>query len=74
MKPNDPDLKILKVAPSTVYGKYVSLTVKSDSMGKIRHGVVLTNTYTGRHHKVATFTNIGDAFKLFKALERRVSQ
>lgn len=61
-------LEILRRAESTVKGKTVSLTRKTNKAGEIRHGVVLTNNRTGTHRRVGTFTEIAPAFKLYKAM------
>lgn len=61
-------LEVLKREKSTVKGKSVSLTRKTNKAGEIRHGVVLTNNSTGTHRRVATFTEITPAFKLYKSL------
>lgn len=63
-------LEIIKEADSTIQGKRVSLTRKTNKAGEIRHGVVLTNTRNGHHHRVGTFTEITPAFKLYKSLAR----
>lgn len=61
-------LEIIKEADSTIQGKRVSLTRKTNKAGEIRHGVVLTNTRNGHHHRIGTFTEIAPAFKLYKSL------
>ena len=45
-------LEIIKEADSTIQGKRVSLTRKTNKAGEIRHGVVLTNTRNGHHHRI----------------------
>lgn len=61
-------LEIIKEANSTIRGKRVSLTRKTNKAGEIRHGVVLTNTRNGHHHRIGTFTEVAPAFKLYKSL------
>ena len=61
-------LEIIKEAASTINGKTVSLTRKTNKAGEVRHGVVLTNTRNGHHHKIGTFTELTPAFKLYKSL------
>lgn len=61
-------LEIIKEAASTINGKTVSLTRKTNKAGEVRHGVVLTNTRNGHHHKIGTFTELAPAFKLYKSL------
>lgn len=63
-------LEILKQSESTVKGKTVSLTRKTNKAGEIRHGVVLTNDRTGGHRRIGTFTELAPAFKLYKALAK----
>ena len=61
-------LEILKRDRSTVKGKTVSLTRKTNKAGEIRHGVVLTSNRTGIHRRVGTFTELAPAYKLYKAM------
>lgn len=70
MNKTESGLEIIKEADSTIQGKRVSLTRKTNKAGEIRHGVVLTNTRNGHHHRIGTFTEIAPAFKLYKSLER----
>ena len=60
-------LEILKKAASTIPGRTVILTRKTNKAGEIRHGVVLENT-RGHHWKIGTFTELAPAFKLYKSL------
>lgn len=68
MKKTASGLEIIRNADSTIKGKTVALTRKTNKAGEIRHGVVLTNTRNGRHHRIGTFTKIAPAFKLYKSL------
>lgn len=61
-------LEIIKEAASTIRGKNVTLTRKTNKAGEVRHGVVLTNTRNGHHQRIGTFTEIAPAFKLYKSL------
>ena len=61
-------LEILKKAESTIHGRTVILTRKTNKAGEVRHGVVLTNTRNGHHQRIGTFTEIAPAFKLYKSL------
>ena len=63
-------LDIIKTADSTVRGRRVILTRKTNKDGEIRHGVVLESKRSGRHQKVGTFAGIGPAWKVYKALAR----
>ena len=60
--------EILMRADSTVRGKEVTLTRKTDKNGTIKHGVILTGKLYGDHRKVGTFETLAPAFKLYKAL------
>ena len=60
-------LEILKKAESTIHGRTVILTRKTNKAGEIRHGVVL-ETRRGGHHKIGTFEGLAPAFKAYKAL------
>lgn len=68
MKKTASGLEIIRSADSTIKGKTVALTRKTNKAGEIRHGVVLTNTRNGHHHRIGTFTEIATAFKLYKSL------
>ena len=63
-------LNIIKSADSTVRGRRVILTRKTNLAGEIRHGVVLESKRSGRHQKIGTFAGIAPAWKVYKALER----
>lgn len=69
MRTTDSGLEILKEAESTVNGKTVMLTRKTNKAGEIRHGVVLESA-RGTHRRVGTFAGIEPAFKLYKALAK----
>lgn len=62
-------LEILKKADSTISGRKVILTRKTNKDGQIRHGVVLEN-HRGHHWKVGTFEGLAPAFKAYKALAK----
>ena len=68
MKKTASGLEIIRSADSTIKGKTVALTRKTNKAGEIRHGVVLTNTRNGHHHRIGTFTEIATALKLYKSL------
>ena len=61
-------LEVIKRAHSTISGKDVLLTRKTNKAGEIRHGVVLEGQRYSSHKKVGTFTELAPAFKAFKAL------
>ena len=63
-------LEIVKRSDSVAHGKEVSLTRKTNIDGEIRHGVVLTSKRYGTHRRVATFSTIAPAYKLYKALAK----
>lgn len=67
MEKTNSGLEIIRKAQSTVHGKTVVLTRKTNKAGEIRHGVVLESA-SGRHRRIATFEGISDAFKLYKSL------
>lgn len=46
-------LEILKKSASTIPGRTVILTRKTNKAGEIRHGVIL-ETARGGHHKIGT--------------------
>lgn len=70
MERTEKGLEIIKTSDSTIKGKTVTLTRKTNKAGEIRHGVVLTNTRNGHHHRIGTFTEIAPAFKLYKSLAK----
>lgn len=63
-------LYILKTAESTVRGRNVILTRKTNLAGDVLHGVVLENKRNGRHQKIGTFSGILPAWKVYKALAK----
>ncbi len=63
-------LEIVRIADSTVKGRKVVLTRKTNLAGNILHGVVLESTRSGRHQKIGTFNGIGPAWKVYKALAK----
>ena len=69
MERTNTGLEIIKKAESTVAGKTVSLTRKTNLKGEIRHGVVLTSA-SGHHRRVATFTSIAPAYNLYRSLAK----
>jgi len=69
MRTTESGLEILKEAESTVEGKTVMLTRKTNKAGEIRHGVVLESK-RGTHFRVGTFTSITPAFLCYKALAK----
>ena len=69
MRTTESGLEILKEAASTVEGKTVLLTRKTNKAGEIRHGVVLESS-RGTHRRIGTFTSVEPAFKLYKALAK----
>lgn len=60
-------LEIIRKAQSTISGKTVVLTRKTNKAGQIRHGVVLESA-SGRHTRIGTFEGVSDAFRLYKSL------
>ena len=69
MRKTENGLVIIKEAESTVEGKKVMLTRKTNKAGEIRHGVVLESR-RGTHFRVGTFTSITPAFLCYKALAK----
>ena len=67
MRTTENGLEILKEAESTIAGKTVMLTRKTNKAGEIRHGVVLEST-RGTHIRIGTFDTLTPAFNLYKAL------
>lgn len=63
-------LYIIKKSESTVKGRNVILTCKTNLAGEILHGVVLENRRNGRHQKIGTFAGILPAWKIYKALAK----
>lgn len=61
-------LYIVKKERSTVKGKDVVLTRKTNKAGEVLHGVVLESRRSGRHQKIGTFAGILPAWKVYKAL------
>lgn len=59
-------LEIVKKEVNTNLGYEVALTRKTDKQGRIKHGVVVTNTHTGRRTRLKTFHGISGAYKLYK--------
>ena len=68
METTNKGLNIIKSADSTVRGRTVALTRKTDKAGRIKHGVVLTSKRSGRHQKIGTFAGIAPAWRIYKAL------
>ncbi len=68
MEKTNRGLEIIKRADSTVRGKEVILTRKTNKDGEIRHGVVLESKRHGYHKKIGTFLGLEQAFKVYKAL------
>ena len=60
-------LEILMASASTIKGKTVMLTRKTNKAGEIRHGVVLESA-RGGHRRIGTFEGLAPAFKMYKAL------
>jgi len=69
MRTTESGLVILKEAESTVEGKTVLLTRKTNKAGEIRHGVVLESK-RGTHFRVGTFDTLSPAFLCYKALSK----
>ncbi len=67
MEKTESGLEILKKAESTIEGRTVILTRKTNKAGTIKHGVVLENR-RGHHWKVGTFEGLAPAFKAYKGL------
>ena len=64
-------LYIIKKSESTVKGRDVVLTRKTNLAGEVLHGVVLESRRSGRHQKIGTFSGILPAWNVYKALEKR---
>ena len=63
-------LEIIRTTDSTVRGRRVILTRKTNKAGDVLHGVVLESKRSGRHQKIGTFSGIMPAWKVYKALAR----
>ena len=68
MEKTERGLEIIMTADSTVKGRRVILTRKTNKAGEIRHGVVMESVRTGGHRKIGTFAGLAPAFKVYKAL------
>lgn len=60
-------IKVLKKHENSLTKIRVELTRKTDLAGRIIYGVVITNMYTGRYHRVMMFPGIAGAYDTFKA-------
>lgn len=70
MEKTEKGLYIVKSADSTVRGRRVILTLKTNLAGDVLHGVVLESKRSGRHQKIGTFAGILPAWKVYKALAK----
>lgn len=70
MEKTNKGLCIIKKSESTVKGRDVVLTRKTNLAGNVLHGVVLKNRRNGRHQKIGTFAGILPAWKVYKALSK----
>ena len=70
MEKTNKGLRIIKKSESTVMGRDVVLTRKTNLAGNVLHGVVLENRQNGRHQKIGTFAGILPAWKVYKALSK----
>lgn len=71
MEKTNKGLYIIKKSESTVKGRNVVLTRKTNLAGDVLHGVVLENTRNGRHQKIGTFAGILPAWNVYKALSKK---
>lgn len=70
MERTEKGLDIIKTAESTVRGRNVILTRKTNKAGEVLHGVVLESKRSGRYQKIGTFAGISPAWKVYKSLAK----
>lgn len=63
-------LYIVQKSNSTVRGRNVVLTRKTNLAGQVMYGVVLENRRNNRHQKIGTFPAILPAWKAYKGLRQ----
>lgn len=68
MERTEKGLDIIARSESTVKGRTVLLTRKTNLAGEVRHGVVLESKNGRRHQKVGTFAGIAPAWAAYKGL------